>query len=298
MRSGDAGGPPSSRRPSALLIAGAVVGMTVALLGLVRRPAGSGALHADVAARVGEAEIDAEDFARAVDALTRDRRTAPDAAEQRRVLERLIDEELLVQRALDLGFARVDRTVRASLVDAMIASVTTAARDAEPSPAELERFYLDEPDLFRQPGRLRVREVFVPVGADEAAARRRVQAVRARVEAGESFAVVAASVGPRIGAGVPDIMLPPAKLREYVGPTALRAVLALEVGAVSAPIRSGGGYRVLELVERGDAFLPEFAGMEATIRAEYRRRAGERALAEYLRDLRARATIVRSDPLP
>jgi len=298
MSPADAGGPPSSRRPSALLIAGAVAGISLALIGLVRRPADPTALRPDVAARVGEAEIETEDFRRAIDALTRDRRTPPDAAEQRRVLERLIDEELLVQRALDLGLARMDRTVRASLVDALIASITAAARDAEPSRADLERFYEEEPDLFRRPGRLRVREVFVRAGADEAAARQRAQAVRDRVTAGEPFEGVAASVGAGIGGVVPDAMLPPAKLREYVGPTALRAVLALEVGGVTAPIRSGGGYRVLELVERGDAFLPVFAGMEATVRAEYRRRAGERALAEYLADLRLRTDIVRSDELP
>ena len=113
---------------------------------------------------------------------------------------------------------------------------------------------------------------------------------------GEPFEVVLASLGGV--AAVPDTLLPPAKLREYVGPTALRAVLALDVGTVTAPVRSGGGYRVIELVEREEPFVPAFAGMEATVRAEYRRRAGERALAEYLADLRARTSIVRTDQLP
>lgn len=289
---------PSSRRPPVLLIAGAVVGIALALVGLLQRPSDFGALRPNVIARVGDVEIDAKGYGRALDALARDRRSPPDAAERRRVLERLIDEELLVQRALDLGMARVDRTLRAGLVDALIASVTAEARDAEPSRVELERFYAEQPDVFRQPGRVRVREVFVRVADDEDAARRRAATARARVASGEPIGAVAAALGDGAIAAVPDVLLPLAKLRDYVGPTALRAVLALDAGEVSAPVRSGGGYHVLELVERSEPFVPAFAGMEAAVRAEYRRRAGEQALAEYLVDLRTRASIVRSDRLP
>jgi parvulin-like peptidyl-prolyl isomerase len=75
------------------------------------------------------------------------------------------------------------------------------------------------------------------------------------------------------------VPLPAAKLLDYLGPTALRAALVLDAGAVSEPVRSGTGYHVLIVVAREAEWLQPLADIEADVRAEYRRRAGERACA-------------------
>jgi peptidylprolyl isomerase len=61
---------------------------------------------------------------------------------------------------------------------------------------------------------------------------------------------------------------------------------------VSDPVRSGTGYHVLQLVESEPSRVADFDEIEALVRAEWTRRTGERALREYLDDLRARAEIV------
>ena len=90
---------------------------------------------------------------------------------------------------------------------------------------------------------------------------------------------------------VPDALLPVEKLIDYIGPTALAAAVELAPDAVSEPVRSGTGYHVLQLVERQPDVVPSLAEIQPQVVAEFRRRAGDRALRAYLDDLRARAHV-------
>ena len=99
------------------------------------------------------------------------------------------------------------------------------------------------------------------------------------------------AVGDPELAPLPDVLLPPAKLLDYLGPTALRTALALEPGAVSDPVRSATGYHVLQVVEREAEWVPPREEIGDEVVAEYRRRRGERALRAYLDGLRARADV-------
>lgn len=286
----------TSRRPVALLIGGALLGAALAALGLTA-PARSTALPAGVVALVNGQPIRADDYARALEALAADKRAELTDADRRRVLDRLIEEELLVQRGLALGLARNDRRVRADLTTTVIDGVVSDASEQQPSDIELSAFFDANRDRFAGPGRLRVRQVFVRVTTptDPAAEARAAEAAR-RVRAGESIESVADALGDRPLSPVPDALLPPAKLRDYLGPTALRAALDLAPGAVSEPVRSGTGYHVLQVVETQPDAVPGLAEIRPQVEAEYRRRAGEDALRAYLDELRGSAEIVVAEP--
>ena len=287
-----------ARRPLALLVAGAFAGAALAGAGLIA-PAHSGRLPDGVVALVNGEPIRADDYTRMVQAVANDKREPLTDADHRRVLDRLVEEELLVQRGLALGLARQDRRVRADLTTTVIDSVAGDANEREASDAEVEAFYAANRDFFTGPGRVRVRQVFVRVTTptDPAALARAEDAAR-RLRAGERFATVADQLGDPPLAALPDAALPPAKLRDYVGPTALRAALELDEGEVSEPVRSGTGYHVLQLVERQPDTVPPLAEIRPQVVAEWRRRAGEQALRAYLDELRASATVVVAEPLP
>ena len=173
--------PAAPRRPTILLIAGAVLGAVLAAAGL-SAPTGEG-LPPDVVAMVNDAPIRTEDFARMVDAVAADRREPLTGEDRQRVLDRLIDEELLVQRGLTLDLPRVDRRVRADLTQTVIDGIASQAGDREPSEDDLRAFYDSHRDFFAGPGRLRVRQVFVRVTAPSDPARcgrRSVQSRQAR----------------------------------------------------------------------------------------------------------------------
>lgn len=285
------------RRPTVLLAGGAVLGALLAAAGLTASTGTT--LPPDVIAMVNQSPIRTEDYVRMCEAVAADRRSPLEAADRERVLDRLIEEELLVQRGLTLDLPRLDRRVRADLTQTVIDGIASQASDREPTDGELRAFFDAHRDVFAGPGRLRVRQVFVRVATpnDPAALARADQAAQ-RLRGGESIDAVQASLGDPPLAPLPDAALPPNKLRDYLGPTALRTALELDVGEVSDPVRSGTGYHVLEVVERQPDSAPALDDVRPQVIAEFRRQASEQALRAYLDDLRAGADVRVREPLP
>jgi hypothetical protein len=235
---------------------------------------------------VNGALVRTADYERAVAALEADRRNPVDEADRRFVLDRLVDEELLVQRALELGLARSDRVVRSQLVSALIDAVTAGAGQREPTREELRAFHAENGDWFAEPGRLHVRQLWVRGQNAERAA-----AAATRLRTGEDFTAVAQALGDPPVAPLPDAPLPATKLVEYAGPAALEALRTLAPGGVSDPLPAAGGLQVLMLVAREPGAAAPFEAVEEEVRAEWRRRAGDEALRRYLEGLRGSAEI-------
>ena len=149
-----------------LLVLGAGLGVVLAAAGLVTSGRGVSPLLADNAvARVNGEPIRVEDYQQVMNALAQDKRDPLEEADRQRVLDRLIDEELLVQRGLELDMPRRDSKVRKDLTAAVIDAVVTEVGDVQPSDAELQRFYDEHRDFFTAPGRLRVRQIFCRVAS-------------------------------------------------------------------------------------------------------------------------------------
>ena len=288
------------RRPLAWLAAGAAAGVAAAAWGLLGTDARSAGLADGAIASVNGTLLYVDDYTRLVEGVESDTREPAPPELRRRVLDRMIEEELLVQRGVELGLVESDRRVRADITQAMIQSIVVESEDERPEDGELRRFYDAEAGFFTQPGRVRAGQVFFRVaGADAEAARlARASEAQQRLQAGEPLERVRAELGDEEVSPIPDTLLPPAKLREYVGPTALRAVMELAPGEISAPVRSGMGLHVFQLIEREEARVPPFEAVAEQVRAEWVRRAGDRALRGYLDDLRESARVETLEPLP
>src|SRR5207244_11874837 len=211
-------------RGSVLLAIGAGAGIALAATGLVASGVTRGrGLPPGAVARVNGALLRADDYTRSLDALERDRRGGAAPADRRSLLDRLIDEELLVQRGLELGLARQDARVRRDLTAAVIDAVVTEHEDGTPSDADLEAFYRRERDFFARPGRLRVRQLWcrADTAADAPSADARARAAAASLRAGEDFAGVRVRLGDPEIAPLPDALLSPAKPLDPPRPTAL-----------------------------------------------------------------------------
>ena len=278
-------------RAVARLAFGATAGLLAAAAGLLAAPKATRELPDEAIAAVNGTPVRRADYERAVEALASDRREPLADGDRRHVLDRLVDEELLVQRAFELGLARRDRRVRADLVSAVIESVTNDALLHEPGDDELRAFFAENRDYFAQPGRQQVEQVFVPASESDPAALGRAREAAERLRGGASAADVQAALGAAPVAPVPAAPLPLTKLREYVGASAAEAVVALAPGAVTDPVRAPGGYQVLRLVAREPGVAPAYEAVLPQVRAEMQRRAGDTALQRYLEDLRARAEI-------
>jgi parvulin-like peptidyl-prolyl isomerase len=291
--------PPASTRSLALLGIGAALGVAGAGYGIVGTD-DMQALPGGAVATVNGTAISADTYARLVEGYESDTRELASEEMRRRILDRLIEEELLVQRGLALGLAESDRRVRADIVQAMIRSAVVEAESEEPTERQLAAFYEEQREHFTTPGRLRVAQLSVSVrgAADDARARTRAEQARARLVAGEPLAQVRQALGETELSPIPDALLPPAKLREYVGPTLLRVAQAAEQGEWSAPVRSGAGYALLRVLEREPASTPPLAEIREQVKAEWTRRGGDRALRRYLDELRGDADVRVVEALP
>lgn len=272
------------------LVLGAVAGLVLAAWGIVA-PGGRHAVPSDAVATVNGVPIRASQYQRALADLASDRRDGIDDALRRHVLDRLIDEELLVQRGLALGLARTDRRVRGELTASVIASVL-AEVEREPTDAEVDAFYAAHPEDFRAPGRVQVEQIFFGERREADA-----RSARRRIDDGAGFEGVRAEGDPE-PVPVPASPLPPARLVDYLGPTVARAALGLPAGGVAGPLRSGWGYHVVRVAEREEAAVPPLDDVREAVRGELKRQAGDRRLRAYLDQLRAAGAVAVSESLP
>jgi hypothetical protein len=270
----------SDPRRSGLAWLAVVAGGLLAALSLLYEgrgkppPAGS-------AATVGDHAIDRAQWQRAVQAVENDRGRALDPAERRAVLDRLIDEELLFQHALDSGLVRDDPGLRKTLVAALIDATTAGgAVDEAAARALFER----DPGYFAAQPRL---QVAVARRAPEAApvdAEILRAALRDDTTLPEGYERIP----------LPEAPLPLPQLAQRLGGSAATALHRAEVGALIGPLDYGEASLFLLLRARyADAV--RYEDVAEAVRSEWQRRAAEAALEELLTELRRDAALRYAD---
>ncbi len=242
-------------RGRALLLLGAMAGIAAAALGVIK-PAPP---EPDAVAWVGGRPIRRADYERALAAAAADRRAPLDATLRRHVLDRLIDEELLVARALEVGLPESDVRLRGAMARAMLESVVASGDGGEPSDAELRKFLDDNADAF-------------------------ARGVRVRVDVA--------------GAPAPEGLVPLAKIADYLGASAAAAAATLPVDAPGRPMRTAAGDIVLRVRERTAAERPAFAEVRAAVREAFLRRRDDERLRRWLDRRRAEVGVVVREVAP
>lgn len=283
-----------SARSRRLLALGAAIGLILAVAGIVQPgPRFDSDVPPGSAAVVEGAIIETQAFERAVGLLAADSKNPIGEKERRHVLDRMIEEELLVQRARELGVDQHDRRVRSLLVSSMIDSIVADAQPDEPDEADVVEFFEENSGYFARTGRLHVRPLRFSRrdGETEDDAKARATRATERLRAGEDPTTVETELGDAWVVPVPNGLLPATKLREYIGPTPTNLATTLETGDVSDPIKGGRSWYVLRMIDREPAFTPPLDEVEPEVRAEMLRRAGDDALRAYLDQLRTRADV-------
>lgn len=197
-------------------------------------------------------------------------------------------------RARGWTLADVERdTERALAVRQLLESVVW--RDVRVSPESVAEFYERHREEFRHPEQVRVRHILVAVPAKASArqwerARERAEAIKGRVEAGEDFARLAQleSADPSTTKEGGDL--------GWVGRGELqedfeRVAFSLDVGKVSAPVRTSLGYHIVQVTGRREAGVALLEEVRERIAAVLLRRERQRRQAEFARELRERAKV-------
>jgi len=260
------------------LIAGALAGLLAAGYGILRQAESGGELPSNAVARVNEHIITRDNFDRAVTRLLGANDLSED--DSARILQRLVEDELLVQRGVELGMAQSDTTVRNAIVDSLVASVTAEADAASPTDEELQQYLEENPDRFSYTANM---SVVAWQTDDEAVAQSFITALR---DNGET--PVSDAIGP-----IPDLppgMMPVEVLRDYLGPGIAAAASEMPEGS-SAIFARRGRWLVVQILEKKSAVITDLSMVRNRVLLDYRRNLADRALQDYLDDLQRRAEV-------
>jgi parvulin-like peptidyl-prolyl isomerase len=289
------------RRPEFLLWIGAGVGLALALGGLAA-PARSSArgVPAGSVALVNGERISRAAYDAASKAVGESEHRPVTDADKKAVLDRLIDDELMVQQGLSLGMVRGDPPTRNALLNAVYASARASAEALVPTDAELEKFYAQVRSQFAGAGDVRVRELAVNIrdAADRAPARARAAEAVERLRRGESFDAVNAALGSPSNDASPSAPLSPDNINRRFGPVLLERLLEMKPGQVTEPVGDGQAFRVVVLVDRGPPRALPLSEIRDHVADLYRRKAADDAFAAKMDELRRAADVRKVATLP
>jgi hypothetical protein len=260
----------------------ALLGITLALLG-------SGLLETrdqanDVLVWVNQYPITAEQLAFVSQRLAD---ASPDelGTEQRQsILNLLVDEELLLQRAESLGFQNADPGIRKALVQAVIDRVVADFLSQPVDTRQLRHFFQQHRAVFERPLRIAV-DVLRFESSLEA------ERAHAALMAGADFADIGNTFEAEILSYLPSSPLPAHMLRRYLGSTLTNSALTLNQGEISNPIQRPDGAYLLRARQVTPVAVPKFDEVRVHVESEYRRRGRDKALDDTLVDLWNQADI-------
>ncbi|TGK14456.1 peptidylprolyl isomerase [Leptospira stimsonii] len=268
------------RNPELFLTTGAVFGFLLAVVGLIYPEREN--LLTDSIAEVNGNQIQKDEYFRALSGYASDTRNPIDETVKRRILDRLIEEELLVQRGLELGYANQDRAIRSKIVNAVIQSVISEQVSRKPNEFELRTYFFSNREKFAHSARYKV---VVYMESDEDSAKQLVAMIRKKIPISLSSKVEE----------VPSGFLPLRKILDYLGTDLVGVLVRLKPGEVSDPVKSGGGYSIIQLLEQEPGQVPAFHSIRNEVEASYIHEKGDEALREYLDWLRSKAKIEIAD---
>ena len=264
-----------------LLAAGASLGIALAGFEAVLFAPAMG----DAAAIVNGVKISRASYAHALSVLSEVKREALSDKDRARMLDRLIEHELLFQRAEALGLARHQGNLRQAVIQAMINFILDEAEADPPDEAQLKRFYQTHRAWFKQEARLHVKRIYLP---RDAAARARK--IRAALDRGAAFEQLI-SAGDAVVVDLPDRLLAIDTLRQYLGPALAAKAEAMRAGQVIGPISDQSGIHFLHLRAKRPARLPPFREIKDQVERHYLNTRDQRVLDDYIQRLRDEAEL-------
>ena len=261
---------------------GLVIGIFLATLTIVEK---NNISDQNWAAKIEDQLIPFERYEMQLEGLANDKRSPLTKQDKEYVLERMIEEELLIKRAIDLGMLENNPMARGTIVQQMIKNIISEGSRIEPEEKELIEFFEENIGFFTKANRLRVRQIYFSQDDFGDRVLREAKNAFTRLLKGETFDQVVLS-GSNSALKVPDTLMNLSKVREYIGPSLMREAQLLKPGQFSEPKKVSGGYKIIYLVDREDAAQPEYSNIKSSVLSEFSKRRDDQSLRTYLDNLK------------
>ena len=270
----------NERLQNSLLIFGLIIGVFLAANSIVQE---SNLIEDDWVANVGGVQISKEKYYSQLEGLARDKKNPITERDKNYVLERMIEEELLIIRAKELGLFENNQIVRGSIIQQMIKLIISENYLESVEEETLRKFYEQNIGFFSSASRLRLQQIYFSNLSGDS--KERSDEAYEYLKEGASYDEVS-KMADQSALTIPNSMMNLSKVREYIGPTLMNLARRLEPGEFSVPMEVAGGHKIIYLFDKELSEPEEFDSIQPKILKEYQRRRDDNSLREYLEDLK------------
>jgi PPIC-type PPIASE domain len=292
---------PSTRRAMVFLACGALIGLTIAGYGLfTAKGTRSAGVPAEAVALVNQRQILRSDFM----TQAQTQYSAPFAqttrAQREKILEDMINEELMMQRGLEIDLPSYDPDVRNALVAGVELEVIADVVAQQPTSEELRAYYQRHRSRYSSEGIMQLRDLVVRTDASRSAAVAHATAIQAAAEirAGQPLDSVIkryglVDSGRFMAAGHTDLGdLFEFAVRAKVDVALYNALSPLKDGEISNAVDESDGAHLVAMITRRLPVSQTFAEASNRVWADVKRDAEAKVRDANLVYLRGRADIV------
>jgi hypothetical protein len=283
----------NTARSMTLYALGALLGLGIAGYGLFT--AAGTATHAvppEDIALVNQRPILRSDFIAQLESETGLKFDESSQADRVKILDEMVREELLVQRALELDFAETDQATRTALVTTISQQATVEVTTSQPSESQLREFYQRHKDRYASEGTMQVRTWRLPL----ISAKPRADQLKLAGEAAQALraAEPVEEVMRRFGLSEEqrhdeDYYF---AVKYRLGDVLFAAVEELPSGTVSEPIADMAAIQIVQVVKNTRPVPLGYEASRPRVFTDFKEAAQMRLLEASMTFLRGRATIL------
>ena len=233
--------------------------------------------------RVNNNFVTQDQFTEALRKFTAFKGAEPSTDETGQVLQRLIDDELLIQKGEQLLLPETDPGLRKLVVQSMIQQIIHSDQHLVIDDNQLRAFYHSHRAVFEQPQRRKLAAIVFDHQSDAVAARR-------ALTKGATVNDIKADYSGT-STELPQVLLPRNTIQTYLGSHLTNVALGLHQGEISPPIRQGSTFYLIQSIEIQPSHVPTFAQAQQQVLGEYKQRKRDQLLSDALNNFRSKADI-------
>jgi hypothetical protein len=282
----------SVRRSMVLLASGAIIGLAIAGYGLfTAKGTRSHTVPPEAVAMVNQRQILRSDFMTQAQAQFAVPFSQISMAQRQQTLEAMIDEELMMQRGLEIDLPSYDPDVRNALVAGVELEVTADVLAQQPTPDQLRAYYEQHKDRYSSEGVMQLRDL-VATARDSAASAaeelrhgRPLEAVIRQYGLKDSGRLMDAG---HVDTG--DIFQ--FAVRAKLDDALYQAAVPLKSGEVSDPVTRSDGVHLIVMIQHRLPVPQTFEQASDRVWSDLKKEAQAKVQAANLAYLRSRADIM------
>lgn len=229
-------------------------------------------------ARVGEKEISMQRFEEIIKVLDDQSNSELTLEKKNMIRERLIDEELLIQRAIELDLIRNDSLIKGNIIQTMFQHIINSNEVIEPSEKQLRDYFRKEKDYFSSGKRFKLKNYsFRNLNEAETGSKYLKK---------NNFDAFLNLTNKENIFDVPEVFLTPQKIRDYLGPKALQELENLNKGDYSEVILLNDIPSIIFCIDILYSKTPLFEEIYDQIKDKFIREREDILVKDYIENLR------------